>query len=145
MASDIKIGSHHKLWFRKFKLNTRGEKITRRSMQYWLRLPGEVVESLCLQVFRTWLDKAMADLFWYQAQFCFRQGGGLKTFRGPYQATFLWFCNSMMRFFESIKTLDILGTSVLLKSIPLYLSWSSVKWILYLPTSQGDYLHESVN
>lgn len=51
VASDIKSVNTYKLWFRKFKLDTKN--ITRRALQYCLRLPEEVVESVlaAFQVF----------------------------------------------------------------------------------------------
>ena len=52
----------HKLKHRKFHLNTRKNFFPLRVMKHWNRLPGEVVESLSLEIFKTRLDEVLCSL-----------------------------------------------------------------------------------
>lgn len=49
------------------------------------RLPRETVHSLSLEIFKTWLGKALHNLIWFHAWQCFEQEIGPETSQGPFQ------------------------------------------------------------
>jgi len=55
-------GNGHKQKHRKFRLNMRKNFFTLRVTEPWNRLPGEVVESSSLEIFKTHLDKVLCSL-----------------------------------------------------------------------------------
>jgi len=58
----LSSGNGHKLKHRKFRLNMRKNFCTLRVTEPWHRLPGEVVESPSLEIFKTRLDKVLCSL-----------------------------------------------------------------------------------
>jgi len=57
-------GNGHKLRHRKFCLNMRKNFFTLRVTEHWNRLPGEVVDSPSLEIFKTHLDKVLCSLLY---------------------------------------------------------------------------------
>jgi len=55
-------GNGHKLKLSKYQLNMRKNFFTLRVKEHWNRLPGEVVESPSLEIFKTRLDKILCNL-----------------------------------------------------------------------------------
>ncbi|KFV79731.1 hypothetical protein N308_03885, partial [Struthio camelus australis] len=54
--------SGHKLKHRKFCLNMRKDFFTVRVTEHWKRLPGEVVESPSLEIFKRHLDTILGSV-----------------------------------------------------------------------------------
>jgi len=59
VPSDRTRGNWHKL---KFHLKMRKNFFTLRVMEHWNRLPGEVMDSHSLEIFKTHLDKVLCSL-----------------------------------------------------------------------------------
>ena len=64
--SDRMKGNGHKLEHKVFHLNM-GKNFTVKVTEHWNRLPGEVVESPSLEIFKTCLDAFLCDLLY---RFC---------------------------------------------------------------------------
>jgi len=64
VPSDRTRGNGHKRKQRKFQLNTRKNFFPLRVTEPWPRLPREVVESPCLEIFQTHPDAVLCSLLW---------------------------------------------------------------------------------
>ena len=62
MLADRRSSDVHKLKTRKFHLNTESHCFTLRVIQYWNRLPKEIVESASLETFKTQQDVGLGSL-----------------------------------------------------------------------------------
>ena len=62
VPSDRTGGNGHGLGHRKFRLNMRGSFFSLGVTEHWSGLPGEVVESPSLEIFKTRLDKVLCSL-----------------------------------------------------------------------------------
>ena len=62
IPTDKTRGSGHKLENGKFQLNTRKNFFTLRVTEHWNRLPGQVVVSSFLEIFKTHLDAFLCNL-----------------------------------------------------------------------------------
>jgi len=62
VPSDRTRDKGHKLKHRNFQLKMRKSFFALRVMEHWNRLPGEVVESPSLEIFKTRLDKVLCSL-----------------------------------------------------------------------------------
>ena len=54
-------GNRHKLKHRRLPLNLRKPFFSVRVTEHWHRLPGDVVESLCLEILRSHLDVVLGN------------------------------------------------------------------------------------
>ncbi|KAG6921710.1 hypothetical protein G0U57_005607, partial [Chelydra serpentina] len=62
VADDITRSNGLKLQWGRSRLDIRGNYFTRRVEKHWNGLPREVVGSPSLEVFKAWLDKALAGM-----------------------------------------------------------------------------------
>ena len=91
VPSDRTRGNGFKLRHRKFRLNMRKNFFPLRVTEPWPRLPGEVVQSPSLEIFKIRLDKVLCSLLWV-------------THRGPFQP--LTFCDSVIPYLKMSKAND---------------------------------------
>lgn len=62
MSDGAARDSDHNLQFDLFRPNSRRNLFTKRLVQNWDNLPGEVVGAMFLEVFKSLLDRDMTDL-----------------------------------------------------------------------------------
>ena len=83
-------------------LNMRKNFLTLRVMEHWNRLPGEVVDSPSLEIFKTHLDKVLCSLLWVTLLW---QGGWTRwpteVPSNPYHSVILWSLKKMSAPFKS--------------------------------------------
>jgi len=72
VPSDRTRGSGHKLKQRKFQLNMRKNFFPLRVTEYWNRMPGGIVDSPSLEIFKPHLGEVLCSLLWVTL---LRQGG----------------------------------------------------------------------
>lgn len=74
------------------RLNLRKNLLSMRTAGQWSSFPREVVLSLSLEIFNTWLGIILSNPVWSQRCSCFEQEVGIKTSWGPFQPE--WTCDS---------------------------------------------------